>query len=150
MIVQLIYILIFIHLVPTKQPFTLTMNPVNSRVRKPVIRLCNILWWLHQALHHWLDYRGSGFLTHTTSAPAYTHTASHFKALYSVEKSSCVCLMNSAHLVERIINSGINVVFMFMSLRPVSESKMSMRCVCGKTLPVCFGRLWMWGYTKFN
>lgn len=35
---------------------------MNPWVRKPVIRLCNILWGLHQALHHWLDYRGSGLL----------------------------------------------------------------------------------------
>lgn len=35
-------VLIFIHLVLTKQPFILRMNPVNPRVRKPVIRLCKV------------------------------------------------------------------------------------------------------------
>lgn len=67
----LLCLLFFRHLVLTKQPFILRMNLVNPRVRKPVIRLCNILWWLHQALHHWLDYRGSGLLTH--NLPANTH-----------------------------------------------------------------------------
>lgn len=78
-VIYLFCFLIFIHLVLTKQLFILQMNPVNPWVRKPVIRLCNILWWLHQALHHWLDYRGSGLLTHNLWPSICTYIASHFK-----------------------------------------------------------------------
>lgn len=116
LIIELFYVLVIIHLVLTKQPFILRMNPVNPRVRKPVITLCNILWWLHQALHHWLDYRGSGLLTHNLCPSIHTHFASHFIAPYAVWIKSHHYFLNSAHLVKRVPNCGINVLFMFLFL----------------------------------
>lgn len=81
----------------------LRMNLVNPWVRKPVIRLCNILWWLHQALHHWLDYRGSGLLTH--NRPANTHTWFPILVLIKAER-----LRNLDGLIKKILTRGIKAI----------------------------------------
>lgn len=91
--------------------------------------------------------RLQGIKAHTQPLPQHT-LHSHFIDLYSMDESSYIYLMNSTHLVKRIVNSGINVFCLFLC--PVSESKMSIRCFFGKALPICFGRLWMWVYTEFN
>ena len=94
------YILIIIHLVLIRHLFTLRMNPVNPEVHKPFVRLCNILWWLHQALHHWLD---------TKPLPQQTHTyASGFMALRNVNKAY-ICFFSGINLFDEVILYFVHV-----------------------------------------
>lgn len=56
--------------------------------------------------------------------PAYTYIAPHFIALYSVDKSLHVCLINSANLMKRIINNGFSVSFILLF---ISQNQVCLR-----------------------
>lgn len=102
-IIELLNILIILRHDLTKHPFILIMNPANPRLNKPFIRLCNTLWWLHQALHHGVRLQEIRSAQRQNSTPAWTHCFLFYTCIYCWWK--LVCLFSELSLFGEVTNN---------------------------------------------